>query len=145
MAIINGRCYDWNSVTLGISGCENVEPTEIYYDAERDEEVIYGKGGDPRGYGTGNRKNSVKMSMLREDFDEICNVMQKKGVKSFFNYIFEKITVSYGNDGQKVVTDTLTNVKFSKFSGKASQGDKSIKVDLEGFAFGGVNINGMKM
>lgn len=145
MAIINGRCYDWNSVTLGISGCENVEPTEISYDAERDEEVIYGKGGDPRGYGTGNRKNSVKMSMLREDFDEICNVMQKKGVKSFFNYIFEKITVSYGNDGQKVVTDTLTNVKFSKFSGKASQGDKSIKVDLEGFSFGGVNINGMKM
>lgn len=145
MAIINGRGYDWNSVTLGISGCENVEPTEISYDAERDEEVIYGKGGDPRGYGTGNRKNSVKMSMLREDFDEICNVMQKKGVKSFFNHIFEKITVSYGNDGQKVVTDTLTNVKFSKFSGKASQGDKSIKVDLEGFAFGGVNINGMKM
>ena len=145
MAIINGRCYDWNSVTLGISGCENVEPTEISYDAERDEEVIYGKGGDPRGYGTGNRKNSVKMSMLREDFDEICNVMQKKGVKSFFNHIFEKITVSYGNDGQKVVTDTLTNVKFSNFSGKASQGDKSIKVDLEGFAFGGVNINGMKM
>ena len=145
MAIINGRCYDWNSVTLGISGCENVEPTEISYDAERDEEVIYGKGGDPRGYGTGNRKNSVKMSMLREDFDEICNVMQKKGVKSFFNHIFEKITVSYGNDGQKVVTDTLTNAKFSKFSGKASQGDKSIKVDLEGFAFGGVNINGMKM
>ena len=145
MAIINGRCYDLNSVTLGISGCENVEPTEISYDAERDEEVIYGKGGDPRGYGTGNRKNSVKMSMLREDFDEICNVMQKKGVKSFFNHIFEKITVSYGNDGQKVVTDTLTNVKFSKFSGKASQGDKSIKVDLEGFAFGGVNINGMKM
>ena len=145
MAIINGRCYDWNSVTLGISGCENVEPAEISYDAERDEEVIYGKGGDPRGYGTGNRKNSVKMSMLREDFDEICNVMQKKGVKSFFNHIFEKITVSYGNDGQKVVTDTLTNVKFSKFSGKASQGDKSIKVDLEGFAFGGVNINGMKM
>lgn len=145
MAIINVRCYDWNSVTLGISGCENVEPTEISYDAERDEEVIYGKGGDPRGYGTGNRKNSVKMSMLREDFDEICNVMQKKGVKSFFNHIFEKITVSYGNDGQKVVTDTLTNVKFSKFSGKASQGDKSIKVDLEGFAFGGVNINGMKM
>ena len=91
MAIINGRCYDWNSVTLGISGCENVEPTEISYDAERDEEVIYGKGGDPRGYGTGNRKNSVKMSMLREDFDEICNVMQKKGVKSFFNHIFERL------------------------------------------------------
>lgn len=145
MAIINGRCYDWNSVTLGISGCENVEPTEISYDAERDEEVIYGKGGDPRGYGTGNRKNSVKMSMLREDFDEICSVLQTKGVKSFFNHVFKKITISYGNDGQKVVTDTLTNVKFSKFSGKASQGDKSIKVDLEGFAFGGVNINGMKM
>ena len=40
MAIINGRCYDWNSVTLGISGCENVEPTEISYDAERDARQI---------------------------------------------------------------------------------------------------------
>ena len=145
MAVINGRCYDWNSVNLGIQGCENVEPTEITYDTERDEEVVYGKGGNPRGYGTGNYTNSVKLSMLREDFNELCEQIKKKGVGKFFNYVFPKITVSYGNDGQKISTDTLTNVKFNKFSGKASQGDKSIKVDVEGFAFGGVKINGMTM
>lgn len=145
MALINGRCYDWNSVTLGIPRCENVEPMEISYDAERDEEMIYGKGGKPRGFGTGNRKNSVKMSMAREDFDEMCMQIKKNGTNAFFDYIFPKITVSYGNDGQKTVTDTLTNVKFSKFSTKGSQGDKSIKVDVEGFAYGGIRAGNMEM
>lgn len=145
MATINGRCYDWNSVTLGIPKCENVEPTEISYDVERDEELLYGKGGKPRGYGTGNYKNSVKMSMLREDYDELCTQIKKSGTSKFFDHIFPKITVSYGNDGQKTVTDTLTNVKFNKYSGKAAQGDKSIKVDLEGFAYGGIKIGNMEM
>ena len=42
------------------------------------------------------------------------------------------------------MTDTLTNVIFSKRSLKAAQGDKSMKVDLDGIAVGGIKINGMK-
>ena len=62
--LINGKAYDWSSVTITASGMENMEPMEISYDDEEEKEPIYGKGGKIRGYGTGNQKNSVKISLL---------------------------------------------------------------------------------
>jgi len=123
---------------------ENIEPSEISYDDENDVEVIYGKGGKIRGYGTGNKKNSVKLSMLREDFNEMCEVIKKNGYKHFYDYIIPKIVVCYADSGTETCTDTLTKVVFSKRSFKAAQGDKSIKVDLDGMAIGGIKINGME-
>lgn len=77
--LINGKVYDWSSVTITASGMENMEPMEISYDDEQESEPIYGRGGKIRGYGTGNQKNSVKLSLLREDFNEMCRVIQSKG------------------------------------------------------------------
>ena len=74
--LINGKVYDWSSVTITASGMENMEPMEISYDDEQESEPIYGRGGKIRGYGTGNQKNSVKLSLLREDFNEMCRVIQ---------------------------------------------------------------------
>lgn len=101
----------------------------------------HGKGGKIRGYGTGNQKNSVKLSMLREDFNEMCRVIKSKGYKNFYKYVIPKITVSYADEGASTCTDTLTKVVFSKRSFKAAQGDKSMKVDLDGMAMGGIKIN----
>lgn len=50
--LINGKAYDWSSVTITASGMENMEPMEISYDDEEEKEPIYGKGGKIRGYGT---------------------------------------------------------------------------------------------
>ena len=82
--LINGKVYDWSSVTITASGMENMEPMEISYDDEQESEPIYGKGGKIRGYGTGNQKNSVKLSLLREDFNEMCRVIKSKGYKNFY-------------------------------------------------------------
>lgn len=141
--LINGKCYDWSSVTINVSGMDSIELQEISYDDEQELEAIYGKGGKMRGYGTGNQKNSVKLSMQREDFDEMIRVIKSKGYKSFYKYIIPKITVSYADEGAPTVTDVLTNVKFSKRSLKAAQGDKSMKVDLDGMAVGGIKMNGL--
>lgn len=141
--LINGKCYDWSSVTINVSGMESIEPEEISYDDEQESELIYGKGGRPRGYGTGNQKNSVKLSMAREDFNEMIRVIMSQGYKSFYKYIIPKITVSYADEGAPTTTDVLTNVKFSKRSFKAAQGDKKMKVDLDGVAVGGVKTNGL--
>lgn len=54
--IINGKVFDWSSVTIKLTGCEGIEPTEISYNDESGKELIYGKGGRIRGYGTGERK-----------------------------------------------------------------------------------------
>lgn len=29
--LVNGKVYDWSSVTISTSGMENIEPTEISY------------------------------------------------------------------------------------------------------------------
>ena len=141
--LINGKCYDWSSVTINVSGMDSIELQEISYDDEEEVEAIYGKGGKIRGYGTGNQKNSVKLSMTREDFNEMIRVIKSKGYKSFYKYMIPKITVSYADDGVATTTDVLTNVKFSKRSLKAAQGDKSMKVDLDGMAMGGIKLNGL--
>jgi len=141
--LINGKVYDWSSVTIDASGMENMEPVEISYDDEQESEPIYGKGGNIRGYGTGNKKNSVKLSMLREDFNEMCRVIISKGGKNFYKYVIPKITISYADSGVTTSTDILTNVVFSKRSFKAAQGDKSMKVDLDGMAMGGIKVNGL--
>ena len=141
--LINGKCYDWSSVDINVSGMDSIELQEISYDDEQELEVIYGKGGKVRGFGTVNQKNSVKISLLREDFNEMIRVIKSKGYKSFYKYIIPKITVSYADDGAETTTDILTNVKFSKRSLKAAQGDKSMKVDLDGMAIGGIKMNGL--
>ena len=139
----NGKCYDWSSVTINVSGMDSIELTEISYDDEHELEPIYGKGGKIRGYGTGNKKNSVKISMTREDFNEMIRVIKSQGYKNFYKFMIPKITVSYADEGTATTTDILTNVMFSKRSLKAAQGDKQIKVDLDGVAIGGIKMNGL--
>lgn len=141
--LINGKVFDWSSITIDMSGMENIEPQEISYDDEQELETIYGKGGKIRGYGMGNQKNSVKISVLREDYNEMVRVAKKKGLKSFYKLTIPKIVVSYADEGAPTSTDVLTNVKFSKRSFKAGQGDKSLKVDLDGVAIGGIKTNGL--
>ena len=41
--IVNGKVYDWSSVTIGMSGCGGIEPKEISYDDEKEKTLIYGR------------------------------------------------------------------------------------------------------
>lgn len=66
-----------------------------------------------------------------------------KGYKNFYKYVIPKIVVNYADEGAATCTDVLTNVALSKRSFKAAQGDKSMKVDLDGMAMGGIKINGL--
>lgn len=143
MGLINGKCYDWNSISIGVSGMENIEITSISYGDKQEHEGIYGKGGNYRGYGTGNKSNTVSVEMAREDFDELCNVIKKKGVKDFYKYVIPKIAVSYADDGAKTVTDVLTNVKLGSRDTNPKQGDKSVTVKMDGVAYGGIKMNGI--
>lgn len=142
--LINGKAYGWSSVSILAKGFENIEPTEISYDDEQEQDLIYGKGGKLRGYGTGTKKNSVKISLLREDFDEICDVLKSKGVKHYYDYFWPTITVSYADDGKPTRTDTISKFVPSKRSFKAAEGDKKLDVELDGIAMGGITINGLE-
>ena len=128
MLKVNGKAYDWGDVDLKIPGL-NIQVQEISYDDELEMEEVYGSGSKPRGYGTGNYKASGKLSMLRDDYDDLLAYCKQKGVP-FYKMELPSIIVSYANEGARTKIDELKKVKFSKRSNKAAQGDKSLTVDI---------------
>ncbi len=142
MLKVNGRAYGWGDVDVKIPGLV-ITVQEISYDDEQEMEEVYGKGYKPRGYGTGNYKASGKISMLRDDYDDFLAWCKAKGVP-FFKLDIPSIVVSYANEGERTHIDELKKVKITKRSNKASQGDKSLTVDLDLMIVGGIVQDGVE-
>ncbi len=142
MAIINGRAYDWGDVSIKLPGLD-LEVQEISYDDELEKEVVYGKGQRPRGYGEGNYKSEGKLSLLRDDFDDLIAYCKQQGV-GLYKLVIPKIVVSYANGAEKTKTDVLNVVTFTKTSTKNAQGDKSLKIDLDFIIVNGIERDGVK-
>ena len=142
MLKVNGRAYGWGDVDVKIPGLF-ITVQEISYDDEQEMEEVYGKGYKPRGYGTGNYKASGKISMLRDDYDDFLAWCKAKGVP-FFKLDIPSIVVSYANEGERTHIDELKKVKITKRSNKASQGDKSLTVDLDLMIVGGIVQDGVE-
>lgn len=142
MIKVNGKAYSWADVDVKLPGLVlNVQ--EISYDDEQEMEEVYGKGNKPRGYGVGNYKASGKMSLLRDDYEDVLAYCKAKKV-SFHNLEIPSIVVSYANEGDRTRIDELQKVKFIKRSNKAAQGDKSLTVDIDLMIVGGIVQDGVQ-
>ena len=139
---VNGINYGWGDVDVKIPGL-NLVVQEISYDDEQEMEESYGRGNRPRGYGKGNYKASGKMSMLRDDFDDVLDYCKATG-KSFYNVELPSVVVSYGNPGGRTRIDELKRVVFVKRSHKAAQGDKTLSVDIDFMIVGGIVEDGVE-
>lgn len=139
---VNGKAYDWADVDVKFPGLV-LQLQEISYDDEQEMEESYGRGAMPRGYGTGNYKASGKMSMLRDDYDELLTYCKAHGL-AFYKMEIPSIAVSYANEGDRTRIDELKKVKFVKRSNKAAQGDKSLTVDIDLMIIGGIIQDGVK-
>ena len=139
---VNGKNYDWGDVDVKFPGLV-LQLQEISYDDELEMEESYGRGSHPRGYGTGNYKASGKVSMLRDDYDDLLAYCRAKGI-AFYKIDFPSIVVSYANEGERTHIDELKKVKFTKRSNKAAQGDKNLKVDIDMMIVGGIIQDGVK-
>lgn len=142
MSIINGKSYDWADISVKLPGFD-LEVQEISYDDELEKEAVYGKGNRPRGYGTGNYKSEGKMSLLKDDFDDLVAYCKRMGTP-LYKLVIDKIIVSYANETQKTKTDELNTITFTKTSQKGAQGDKSLKVDMDFIIVNGINRDGLK-
>ncbi|GAA6428447.1 hypothetical protein [Dielma fastidiosa] len=127
--MINGRGYSWESVTVSLPGLE-MQVQSIDYDDELEKELKYGTGNTPRGYGTGNYKGNSKITVLREDFDDLLDYCKSKSIP-LFRLEIPKIIVSYANDDDVTRTDVINKVSIAKIADKPKQGDKSMTVDLD--------------
>lgn len=134
---VNGINYGWGDVDVKIPGL-NLVVQEISYDDEQEMEESYG-----RGYGKGNYKSSGKVSMLRDDFDDVLDYCKATG-KPFYGVELPSVVVSYGNPGGRTRIDELKRVVFVKRSHKAAQGDKTLTVDIDFMIVGGIVEDGVE-
>lgn len=139
---VNGKAYDWGDVDVKLPGLV-LDVQEVSYDDEEESEELYGRGKKPRGYGTGNYKASGKLSLLRDDYDDLLAYCKAKNIP-FFKLVMPSIVVSYANEGERTRIDELKKVKFTKRSNKAAQGDKSLKVDIDLMIIGGIIQDGVE-
>lgn len=130
---VNGQTYSWGDVDVKIPGLVLVVQ-EISYDDEQDMEESYGKG---------NYKASGKMSMLRDDYDDVLAYCKAKGVP-FYGLEWPSVVVSYANEGERTRIDELKKVVPIKRSHKAAQGDKSLTVDIDLMIVGGIVEDGVE-
>lgn len=142
MIKVNGISYGWGDVDIKIPGL-NLVVQEISYNDEQEMEESYGKGNKPRGYGKGNYKASGKISMHRDDYDDLLDYCKATG-KPFFGVEFHSVVVSYANPGGRTRIDELKRVVFTKRSHKAAQGDKTLSVDIDLMIVGGIVEDGVE-
>ena len=140
MLKVNGKNYDWGDVDVKFPGLVLVVQ-EISYDDEQDMEESYGRGYKPRGFG--NYKASGKLSMLRDDYEDLLAFCKARGV-SFYDLELPSIVVSYADNGKAISTDELKKVRPIKRTHKAAQGDKSLSVDVDLMIVGGIITNGVQ-
>lgn len=139
---VNGINYGWADVDTKIPGL-NLVLQEISYDDEQEMEESYGRGVKPRGFGKGNYKGSGKMSMLRDDYDDVLDYCKAAGIP-FYGVVLPSVIVSYGNPGGRTRIDELKKVVFVKRSHKAAQGDKTLTVDIDLMIVGGIVEDGVE-
>lgn len=142
MIKVNGISYGWADVDVKIPGL-NLVLQEISYDDEQEKEESYGYGYKPRGYGKGNYKGSGKMSMHRDDYDDLLDFCKATGTP-FFSVELPSVVVSYANPGGRTRIDELKRVVFTKRSHKAAQGDKTLSVDIDLMILGGIVEDGVE-
>jgi hypothetical protein len=137
--MINGTVYDYESIkalmpTGFILGLE-----KITYKDKKDDEVITGTNGLPRGVGRGEYTGDVEVEMGRDEYDLLDAYASAHG--GFYNMPPIPIVVSYGHNGQPIITDEL-QTHFTERNFGGSKGDKNLKVSLKGAMTAPLKTNG---
>ncbi len=127
---VNGKKYDWEDMEISLPNGVAIGITDISYSDEKGIEERYGKGAVPRGYGGKNYKASGSMTLDRDEADRLLNALSVPVYKAkpF------PIVVSYANDDQSTITDTLPDCKVTKLDTSGKQDDDNagvVKMDFK--------------
>lgn len=125
--MINGKHYDWEDVAVMMPHGVAALISEIKYNDEQPVEARYGRGATPKGYGRGNYAASGSAKLDREEWEQLKAYLASSGNGAIYDHKPFSIVVSYANDDQGTIVDTLRDCKISKFDGGGgSQGDDNV-------------------
>lgn len=126
-ASVNGRKYDWESITVTMPHGECAAITEIKYSDEQSIEARYGRGAVPRGYGRGNYSASGSFVLDRDEWPDFVKGLTGSAGGGIYDHTPFTIVISYANDEMPITTDTLKSCKITKVDGGGgAQGDDNV-------------------
>lgn len=133
---VNGRSYDWDSLTITGPQGVMVGISEINWKSSQKKKRTYGKGLLPRGATRGNYEATMDFTIDYSEYTDFTGALPDGLYKSVFNIslVFEPD----GGDKREVV---LKNIMIDDKDESAKQGDDEQTVKLSGSAEM-INING---
>lgn len=132
---INGKQYDHEDCRIMLPSGLAYGIQELNYEDGQDIDPRYGRGAIPRGWGRKNYEASGSLTLDRDQFEDLKKELSStsRGGGLYDHQPFNIIS-SYANDWQDTVTDTLPDIKITKFSSGYKQGeanDNQVKVDFK--------------
>jgi hypothetical protein len=124
---INGKIYDWSSVTVNILGVAVVGVQGIAYKDGQEIEGVYGAGNQVVGIGMGNVKCDGKMNLLLNEVNAITKVAPNGRLQEIEPF---DIVVSFTGTGSEIISHKLRGVKFMENAVDIKQGDKVVAVEI---------------
>lgn len=127
--LINGIEYSWADIVLTVAGTPVTGITGIEYSDEQEVVDNYGAGRYAVSRSKGRITNSGKITLYAS---EVAALQKKTANGRLQDLSAFDITVSYiPEEGGVVMTDKLRNCQFKANKRSVSEGDTSIKVDLD--------------
>ncbi|MCM0757347.1 hypothetical protein M7775_02035 [Sporomusa sphaeroides DSM 2875] len=139
---INGKKYAWEDITINLPHGILIGVQDIEYGDKKEIEAVYGKGSNPVGYSEGNYSaDGIKLTLLRDEYNKL-NDYAKGQASAFYRLNPFPITVSYADEDEKTITDTLPSCKFTERKSSAKQGDKGLTVELSAICLDPIEYDG---
>lgn len=130
--LINGKEYDWNSISVNLLGRMVVGITAIDYEEKQEKQNNYGAGKFPVSRGYGNIVPSAKITLTAAEVEAIQTAAVTSGLERIQDIEPFDIAVSFVPGGtNKIVNHVLRNVEFTNNKRDVKQGDKENLVELE--------------
>jgi hypothetical protein len=137
--VINGNVYDFESIKVELKSGKIILLEKISYKDKKEDEAITGVDNLPVGIGRGKYSGEVEVEFGRYEYDQLDSYANSYG--GFYNLPPLDITVSYGHEGQPVVTDRI-QAHFTERDFSGSKGDTNLKVTIKGALTKAIITNG---
>ena len=121
--LINGKAYDWASVTMLLGGTPVIGVSKISYDDNTEKEDTYGSGQFPIERGEGNYKANVDVTFRASELEALAAKTVNGRLQDFG--VFDIIVSFLVGTVRK--THKIRNCEFTGNKRDLSQGDKMLE------------------
>jgi len=139
--MINGTAFDWESITVTLPSGPVFDIESIEYSETQEIQEVYGKGRKPRRYSRGNYAAEGKLTVLREEWEQIRKALiatAPVAKRRLLNHAPFTVAVNYSNDDQPSISDFLWRCVLTSDGTSSSQNDPKTSVEVSFKILGGI-------